>query len=93
MDSVNKFVKSIYHGTLNFKDESLHPLFNIFGIPYNLKTTTNNNGISDSNDSKEFSLNDSLGDSDADSEESYIEPVLQLDIDHHRRQSAEWDFL
>ena len=37
-------------------------------------------------------MNDSLGDSDADSEESYIEPVLQLDIDHHRRQSAERDF-
>ena len=66
VERMENFVKSIYKGTLNFKDESLHTIFNMFGIPYNVKTQTQEN--------------DHLNDIGEDSNDSYIEPVLQLDI-------------
>ena len=67
VNSMKTFVKSIYHGTLDFKDESLHAIFNLFGIPYNFKTP-----------SQETDNFDDIGeDSDDD---SFIEPVLKLDI-------------
>ena len=72
---VQHFIKSIYHGTLNFKDDSLHPLFNIFGIPYNVKTPTTPPQMN-------FSKEDTNVDSEEDSEdESYLEPELNLDVE------------
>ena len=66
VDIMKTFVKSIYHGTLNFKDESLYTIFNIFGIPYNVKTSPQET--------------DNLDDIGEDSDDNFIEPVLQLDI-------------
>lgn len=66
VDSMKTFVKSIYHGTLDFKDESLHTIFNLFGIPYNVKTPLQDT--------------DNFDDIGEDSDDSFIEPVLQLDI-------------
>lgn len=66
VDSMKTFVKSIYHGTLDFKDESLHTIFNLFGIPYNFKSPSQES--------------DSFDDIGEDSDDSFIEPVLELDI-------------
>ena len=75
VDIVQLFVKSIYHGTLNFKDDSLHPLFNIFGIPYNVKTPTQPSmDIADQEDSN-------VDIEDESDDESYLEPELHLDVE------------
>ena len=68
LETMELFVRSIYHGTLNFRDENLHQIFDIFGIPYNVKT----------NEAAEANSLDDIGEESDD--DSYIEPVLQLDI-------------
>ena len=67
VDTMQHFVKSIYHGTLNFKDESFHVIFDMFGIPYNLK---------EQNFASEEELYEDLGE---ESDDGYLEPLLQLD--------------
>ena len=67
VEIVEHFVKSIYRGTLEFKDESLHDLFDLFGVPHNVK------------DSRSHEEHDDL-DIAEESNDSYIEPVLHLDI-------------
>ena len=67
VEAMEAFVKSIYHGTLNFKDDSLHGIFDLFGIPYNVKTTM-------------IQQRESLDEIGEDSDDSYIEPELHLDV-------------
>ena len=64
------FIRSIYHGTLDFKNESLHGIFDMFGIPYNIKTL---------NQTPEEVDEDIAVDEDSE-DESYIEPELHLDV-------------
>ena len=68
LETMQHFVKSIYHGTLNLKEESLHSIFDMFGIPYNLKEQNYLTGEEESYD-----------DIGEDSDDGYLEPVLQLD--------------
>merc|ERR1719483_1861088 len=39
VEVMEHFIKSIYRGTLDFKDETLFGIFYLFGIPYNVKET------------------------------------------------------
>ena len=67
VETMEYFIKSIYRGTLDFKDESLHSIFDLFGIPYNVKETR----IYEDQEEEDIA---------EESNDSYIEPVLHLDV-------------
>ena len=72
LETMQRFVKSIYHGTLNFKDESLQGIFDLFGIPYNFKEPQ------PTFPPPEDENHDDIGE-DSDEADGYMEPMLQLD--------------
>ena len=72
LDTMQRFVKSIYHGTLNFKDESFQGIFDLFGIPYNFKEPP---PTFPPHCEENY---DDIGE-DSDEAEGYMEPMLQLD--------------
>ena len=72
LDTMQSFVKSIYHGTLNFKDGSLQGIFDLFGIPYNFKEPR------PPYQPAEDENYDDIGE-DSDEADGYMEPMLQLE--------------
>ena len=75
--SMQLFIKSIYHGTLNFQAESLHEIFDLFGIPYNVKNIAPHDVAAEEDD---------IAVDDDSEDDCYIEPELHLDVGSNRME-------